>query len=251
MPRLEWDGYRPTDKYAFPPPFLGPTLGLAMGISGAAASPNMGFYTTPPVAFLMTAFNVRLGQWLGNPRHPTTWMQATPRVGLFCLVNEMLGGTDDDAAFVYLSDGGHFENMGLYEMVKRRCGLVIVCDAEADGKYKYCGLGNAIRKCRIDMGIDIDLDVTDITPQETGGPSKKHCAVGTIHYENADKNAPTGTIIYFKASITGDEPTDVKNYQTTHNLFPHESTIDQWFSESQFESYRKLGHHVVTSGLSQ
>jgi len=251
MPRLEWDGYRPTDKYAFPPPFLGPTLGLAMGISGAAASPNMGFYTSPPVAFLMTAFNVRLGQWLGNPRHPTTWMQATPRVGLFCLVNEMLGGTDDDAAFVYLSDGGHFENMGLYEMVKRRCGLVIVCDAEADGKYKYCGLGNAIRKCRIDMGIDIDLDVTDITPQETGGPSKKHCAVGTIHYENADKNAPTGTIIYFKASITGDEPTDVKNYQTTHNLFPHESTIDQWFSESQFESYRKLGHHVVTSGLSQ
>ena len=249
LQRPAWDGYRPTDQYAFPPPYSGPTLGLAMGISGAAASPNMGFYTSAPVAFLMTVFNVRLGQWLGNPRHPTTWRQATPAVGLFCLVNELLGGTDDDAAFVYLSDGGHFENMGLYEMVKRRCGLVILCDAEADGKYECGGLGNAIRKCRIDMGIDIDLDVTDITPQEIGNPSKKHYALGTIHYEKADLNAPTGTIVYFKASLTGDESTDVKNYQKTHPEFPHESTIDQWFSESQFESYRKLGYDVVTTSM--
>jgi len=114
-------------------------------------------------------------------------------------------------------------------MVKRRCGLVILCDAEADGKYECGGLGNAIRKCRIDMGIDIDLDVTDLTPQEIGNPSKKHYAVGTIHYEKADLNAPTGTIVYFKASLTGDESTDVKNYQKTHPEFPHESTIDQWF----------------------
>jgi|CZKY01.1.fsa_nt_gi hypothetical protein len=88
-----------------------------------------------------------------------------------------------------------------------------------------------------------------VTPQKTGEPSKKHCAVGTIHYENADRNAPTGTIIYFKASLTGDESTDVKNYKTTHNSFPHESTIDQWFSESQFESYGKLGYHAVTSSM--
>lgn len=99
------------------------------------------------------------------------------------------------------------------------------------------------------MGIDVDLDLTDITPQENGKPSKKHCAVGTIHYENADLNAPTGRIIYIKASLTGDEPTDVQNYKKTCDAFPHESTIDQWFSESQFESYRKLGHHEVLSSI--
>lgn len=165
------------------------------------------------------------------------------------LLTELFAGTTDEARYVHLSDGGHFENMALYEMVKRRCGLIIVCDAEADGNYEYRGLGNAIRKCRIDMGIDIDLDLTDITPQKTGEPSKQHCAVGTIHYENADLKAPKGKIVYFKASLTGNEPTDVKNYKKTHDAFPHESTIKQWFTESQFEAYRKLGYHAVTTSI--
>jgi Patatin-like phospholipase len=247
--RLDRYGYRQTEQYAFPPPLFGPFLGLAMGISGAAASPNMGFYTTMPVAFLMTVFNVRLGQWLGNPRDRKTWQRPTPVLGLPYLVNELLGGTDDEAAYVYLSDGGHFENMGLYELVKRRCGLIILCDAEADGDYCFGGLGNAIRKCRIDLGIDIVLDVTDIKPKKAGAPSKKHFAVGTIHYENVDLNAPTGTIVYFKASLTGDESTDVKNYGKTHNTFPHETTADQWFTESQFESYRQLGYHEVITSI--
>jgi hypothetical protein len=247
--RLERYGYRRTEEYAFPAPFTGPNLGLAMGISGAAASPNMGSYSSIPVAFLMTVFNVRLGQWLGNPRHRRTSRRATPIFGLPYLLNELLAGTDDEAAYVYLSDGGHFENMALYELVKRRCGLIIVCDAEADDCYGFSGLGNAIRKCRIDLGIDIELDVSEITPKKTGKPSKRHCAVGTIHYETVDKSAPTGTIIYFKASLTGDESTDIKNYRTMHPQFPHESTVDQWFTESQFESYRQLGYHEVMASM--
>ena len=243
-------GYCKTEDYAFPsPPWVGPKLGLAMGVSGAAASPNMGFHSSPPVAFLMTVFNVRLGQWLGNPRHSKTSGRPTPRFGLPYLVNELLGGTDDEARYVYLSDGGHFDNLGLYELVKRRCGLIVVCDAEEDKDYQFAGLGNAIRKCRTDMGIDIELDVSEVTPKKADGSSRKHCAIGKIHYEYADANAPMGTIIYFKASLTGDEPSDVKNYKKTktHASFPHESTIDQWFSESQFESYRELGYHEVIS----
>lgn len=247
---LQRFGYRKTEEYAFPPPRgKGLYLGTAMGVSGAAASPNMGFYSSTPVAFLMTVFNVRLGQWLGNPRHVRTWNRPTPRFGLTYLLNELFAGTTDDAGYVYLSDGGHFDNMGLYELVKRRCGLIIICDAEADADYKYEGLGNAIRKCRTDMGIDIDLDVEDITPQEQGKPSKRHCALGTVHYENADLKAPQGKILYIKASLTGDEPTDVQNYKKTSDPFPHESTIDQWFSESQFESYRTLGYHIVYSSI--
>ena len=246
---LERYGYRRTEEYAFPPPFNGPNLGLAMGISGAAASPNMGSYSSAPVAFLMTLFDVRLGQWLGNPRNRRTSGRATPIFGLTYLLNELFAGTDDEAAYVYLSDGGHFENMGLYELVKRRCGLIIVCDAEADDCYGFTGLGNAIRKCRIDLGIDIQLNISDIVPPKLGKPSKKHCAIGTIHYEAVDKSAPTGTIIYFKASLTGDESTDIKNYHTMHPQFPHETTVDQWFTESQFESYRELGYHEVMSSM--
>jgi len=248
--KLERFGYRPTPEFAFPSSQggYGLFLGTAMGISGAAASPNMGFYTSAPVAFLMTLFNVRLGQWLGNPRHKKAWKRATPRFSLKCLLNELFAGTTDDAAYVYLSDGGHFDNMGLYELVKRRCGLIILCDAEADPDYEFGGLANAIRKCRTDMGIDIDLDVSDIKPP-ADGPSKSHCAVGEVHYEYADCEAPTGTIIYVKASLTGDEPVDLQNYKQKHGAFPHESTVDQWFTESQFESYRKLGYYEILSLL--
>jgi hypothetical protein len=248
--KLERFGYRATEDYAFPVPgFNGPNLGLAMAISGAAVSPNMGFYSSTPVAFLMTIFNVRLGQWLGNPRHPSTSRRATPRLGLWWLINELLGGTNDDAAYVYLSDGGHFENMGLYELVKRRCGLIIVCDAEADENYTFSGIGNAIKKCRTDLGIDIDLDTSKIAPRKAGRWSEQHCVVGKIHYENADQFARTGRIIYFKASLTGDEDADVKNYKKEHASFPHESTVDQWFSESQFESYRQLGYHEMFASV--
>jgi hypothetical protein len=250
--KLDQFGYRNTETYAFPSShrgWTGPNLGLAMAISGAAASPNMGFHSSPAVGFLMTVFNVRLGQWLGNPRHSKTSGRPTPLFGLPYLLNELLGGTDDTARYVYLSDGGHFENLAIYELVKRRCGLIIVCDAEEDKDYKFEGLGNAIRKCRTDMGIDIELDVSEITPKKADGTSRMHCSIGTIHYEQADAQAPPGRIIYFKASLTGDEPADVKNYKKAHRSFPHESTADQWFSESQFESYRQLGYHEVWTSL--
>lgn len=247
---LERYGYRATEEYAFPvPKFNGPNLGVAMATSGAAVSPNMGFYSSAPVAFLLTVFNVRLGQWMGNPRHRRTSRRATPRLGLWWLVNELLGGTNDQAAYVYLSDGGHFDNMGLYELVKRRCGLIVLCDAEADPNYTFSGLGNAVGKCRIDLGIDIDLDTSDIAPKSPNDPSQVHCAIGKIHYENVDREARMGTIVYFKASLTGDEPADVSNYKKDHPSFPHESTAEQWFCESQFESYRELGYHELFSSI--
>ncbi len=248
---LDLFGYRPTEEYAFPcdePGYHGPNLGLAMAISGAAASPNMGYYTTTAVAFLLTIFNVRLGQWLGNPRNPKTSRLPTPTVGLDCLRQELLAGTNDESDYVYLSDGGHFDNMGLYELVKRRCGLIIVCDAEADPDYGFAGFGDAIKKCRIDLGIDIDIDTKPIVPNKKGA-SKQHYAIGEVHYEQADMEAPTGKIIYIKASLTGKESADVTTYKKRHPAFPHEDTADQWFSESQFESYRRLGYEVVYSSV--
>jgi hypothetical protein len=246
-------GYRPTDEYGFPDG--GFYLGGAMSISGAAASPNMGYHSSAAMAFLMTVFDVRLGWWAGNPRKEK-WQQATPAVGLAYLINELSGHTNDNSNYVYLSDGGHFENLGIYELVKRRCAFIVACDAGADPDCGFGDLGAAIRKCREDMGVEITIKTDGIFPS-TEGPgtrSQYHYAVGEIDYRKADLPLPAGGVpngvgifVYIKASLTGDEPADVLNYKTEHPIFPHESTANQWFTESQFESYRTLGHHIANT----
>ena len=258
---IEKYAYRPTMKYAYKN--KGFYLGTAVSISGAAASPNMGYHSAPSLAMLMTFFNVRLGFWAGNPRNNKTWTDPGPQVGLWRLLGELFGLTDDNSGYVYLSDGGHFENLGLYELVKRRCKFIIACDAGEDPDYSLDDLGNAVRKCREDIGVEIELLTKPVVPQSSGangdnakdkgsGSSEKkrtkwHGVVGKIHYENADveTNETPGILVYIKASLTGDEPADVLNYQTGHSAFPHQTTADQWFTESQFESYRRLGQHVV------
>jgi hypothetical protein len=227
------------------------TLGNVMAISGAAASPNMGYHTSPPLAFLMTIFNVRLGSWLGNPRYnirKAKWRHDPP-IGLFYLIFELFGKTNDASRYVYLSDGGHFENLGVYELVRRRCSLIIASDAGEDRNASYGDLGNAIEKCRTDFGIDIELDVSSTRPDKETGMSKKRFAVGKVRYDRVDPKAPVGTILYLKASLTGHEPTDVLRYKAQMNDFPHQSTTDQWFDESQFESYRMLGYDILRSAF--
>ncbi|MEK6772086.1 MAG: hypothetical protein AABY62_10700 [Pseudomonadota bacterium] len=235
--------YRRSEHYA-----RAPTLAKAMTISGAAASPNMGYYTSKALAFLMTVFNIRLGWWLGNPCHARGWRSDNPRFGLGCLVSELLGTTNADQRHVYLSDGGHFENLGVYELVRRRCRIIIASDAAGDGKFTFADLANAIDKCRTDFGIDISID---IEPVRAG---HAHAAVGTIHYRRRDPaSAWDGILIYLKASLLSDspagdsgrEPLDVRAYREKQPAFPHETTIDQWFSEKQFEAYRALGEHIA------
>ena len=246
---LDPGGYRPTADYEG-----GLSLGTAMAISGAAASPNMGYQSSPALAFLMTVFNVRLGWWLGNPRSKRTWAAPGPALGLGYLMKELFGQTTGESGFVYLSDGGHFENLGIYELVRRRCSVIVACDSEQDQNMGFSGLGNAIEKCRTDFGVDIKIDVDRIrkTKQE-GAEGGRHFVVGKICYDSkSEKDAPekldgNGILIYIKSSVTGDEPVDILRYKAEHEHFPHQTTGDQWFDESQFESYRKLGEHVMDS----
>jgi Patatin-like phospholipase len=232
--------YRPTREY-----MRGITLGSAIAISGAALSPSMGSHTSSGVAFLLTVFDVRLGRWCGNPCHPATWRRFGPTLGGRYLVAEMFGLTDRDSPYVYLSDGGHFENLGIYELVRRRCNTVVAIDAGCDPGYDFTDLAEAIRKCYADFGVVIDIDVSAIRPAEGGRYVRSHHAVGTIRYPLHDGRAPfVGTLLYIKASLTGSEPPDLMNYALEEGGFPHQSTADQFFDEPQFESYRKLGHHV-------
>jgi len=221
------------------------SLGIAMSISGAAASPNMGFHSSPALSFLMTVFNVRLGRWIGNPRYSSEGTRTGPRWGLLYLLNELLGRTNDESSYVYVSDGGHFENLGIYELVRRRCRFIIACDAGEDHGLKFGDFGNAIEKCRTDFGVDIEIDIERLRLQNDTQKSGWHCAIGTIHYERVDSNLTPGTLVYLKSSLTGDEPTDVQRYAAQSPAFPHQTTADQWFTESQFESYRALGQHIA------
>lgn len=209
-------------------------MGSLVAISGAAANPNMGFHTSPTVAFLLTFFNVRLGWWLGVPGKVSALKR---QFNLTYIFFELFGTAEEDDAYVNLSDGGHFENLGLYELVRRKCKLIVVGDGEQDNNYVFESLGGAVRKCRIDHDVEIDIDVSAIQPKQPGGRNGRHWAVGKIHY----KGEEPGYLLYLKSSFTGQEPYDVQQYRFANPEFPQQSTGDQFFDESQFESYRQLG----------
>ncbi len=246
--KREWEAaYAPTKKLASKLPGFqeGITIGTAMAISGAAASPNMGSYSDPALGFLMTLFDVRLGWWIGNPRGKG-WENGSPRVGFACLLEELLGSTNDDSKYVYLSDGGHFENLAIYELVRRRCKLIIASDASCDSAYGFGDLHNAIERCRTDFGVEIVLDdLQEIAPKTcTDDPgtvrSDAHFAVGKIRY-NPDSPEEDGTIIYLKPALVAGDPDDVLAFAKKDKAFPHDTTANQWFDENHFESYRALG----------
>jgi hypothetical protein len=224
-------------------------LGTAMAISAAAASPNMGLLTSRALSFLLMTLNVRLGYWLPNPRliHETKdgvlrrWHFPGP--GPIYLWKEALRRFHKRDRYVNVSDGGHIENLGVYELLRRRCRLIIAVDGEADPKMGFNGLGTLLRFARIDLGVTVTfgesrgLDAL----REGKGYSNAHWARGTITYGNGEQ----GTLLYLKSSLTGDEPADVSAYHTATPAFPHESTADQFFSEEQFEMYRALGKHIA------
>ena len=241
-------------------------MATAAAISGAAASPNMGYMMTSSIIrFIMTLFNVRMGFWLGNPgvagsgSWSTAWrptyVRDSPTESVRPIAAEALGMTNDKKPYVYLSDGGHFENFGLYEMILRRCRFIVVSDASSDEKYDFGSLAMAIRQIRVDFGVPIEMGEMQFGNDPKS--ANKYCAVGVIRYSCADKpgghRTPDfdpdydGLLVYLKPSLIGDEPRDILNYHATSPTFPQETIADQWFSEPQFESYRALGSHMVTT----
>ncbi len=223
------------------------TVGTAIAISGAAASPNMGYHTSPILAAIMTLFNVRLGYWMFNTaetysslrelfrRKRADWRPRGPKWGTFYYLFELAAKASRHRKYLYLSDGGHFENLGLYELIRRKLPYIIVLDGECDPRLGFESLGGILRKARADFGAEIAIDTSSIAQ------GNAHATVGDIKY--ADQSI--GKLLYFKLSITGDEPQDILTYRGQFPDFPHQSTGDQFFSESQFESYRRLGLHVA------
>jgi hypothetical protein len=249
-----FEGYRDSMLYGG---IDGITLGTAVTISGAAANPRMGYCSSPALAFLMALFNARLGAWLGNTNRSgeRTYRLPGPGQALWPLIGELFGVTTSKFKYVNLSDGGHFDNLGLYEVVLRRCRYVLVSDAGCDGEARFEDLGNVIRKIRIDFGIPIVFKKIQIIPIGEADRGL-YCATAEIQYPAIDgPDVECGQLVYIKPTIAGRGeipiPYDIYSYSKAVSTFPHESTTDQWFSESQFESYRKLGEHSVEQMIAE
>ncbi len=223
-----------------------PDLATAMAISGAAASSHMGLESKPSLVALITFLNIRLGFWIRRPG--TGWLSFP---GFTCLIREMLGiFMSEQRAWLNLSDGGHIENMGAYELLRRRCKYVLCVDGEADGAYTFQGLMTLVRHAQLDFGVRIDVHLDAVRPDPKLGYSQGHSALAVVHYPDAGPGRPAakGLLLYLKLSVTGNEPELIRRYRTLWPDFPHQSTIDQFFTEEQFEAYRELGVHVA-SGL--
>jgi len=240
-------GYCKTEDLEARDPAL--TFASAIAISGAAASSYMGTQTNRLASFSLALFNVRLGYWLPNPRlvalnKDIKWYDlggTTPSL----FFDELAGRLSADDEYVNVSDGGHIENLAAFELLRRCCKWIMICDAEADPKFEFPSLAKLVRMARTDLGVNITIDVADI---RTGNdPAAKHFAIGTIRYPGDPADKPSGTLMYVKSSLAGlDEAFYLKQQPHFDKDFPHTSTADQFFDEQQFEAYRALGHHAAT-----
>jgi len=263
------------------PVFRGPnrrlerlSVGQWVGVSGAAFTTGLGYRTSLGLSFLLGFANVRLGYWWkpdnrvspdrGRASRLLRWL--LPVQG--SLFDELLARFPGTAeARWYLSDGGHFENLGGYELVRRRIPRIVLIDAECDPDYELGGLANLVRKARIDFNCEIrfwderrlGLEMRDLPPGERppvgtleelkrkkrSKDSSCCAAIADVLYDFDDEQQMSqGRLLYVKAALCGGEPVDVREYHARHGEFPHETTADQFFDEAQWESYRKLGEHI-------
>lgn len=246
-------------------------LGTSMAISGAAADPNMGYYSSALVSFVMSLFNIRLGWWLGNtgcrgnrgdwPKFfPMRWLgkllgvevkqffkRTDPTFAVWPLLNETLGRTSEERRYLNVTDGGHFENLALYEMVRRRCRFILVSDAAADQGFTFGELANAVEKCQVDLGVQIKIPETiEIYSRDADDEKRRNgrrYLLAEIIYPERKDPAPEerSWLLYCRPTLRGTEPVDIAHYAATNSSFPHQSTGDQFFDERQFEAYRRLG----------
>lgn len=264
----EATGYLPTEDFEAVEPHV--DLATAAAISGAAVSSAMGRIGFPILAPTLALLNIRLGYWVRNPHVLLSQSSAGAAPvkdwKLFYLFYEMFGLLDEKKSKVLLSDGGHIDNLGLYQLLKRRCDVVIVSDAEADPAMNFTSLVDVERFARIDLGVRLDLPWAPIRESALrrkgeiakGDPAPpwSHAAIGKIYYPKTagepgvpPEEEKEGILLYVKSSVTGDERGYILDYERRFPRFPHESTSDQFFSEEQFEAYRALGFHAMDRAL--
>lgn len=248
-------GYHPTGDLEAADPHM--DLGTAMAISGAAASSNMGWKSINSLRLVMTLANVRLGYWLRHPALGVAKAASLLRPGPACLMREMFAaGMDEKQKYLNLSDGGHIENLAVYELLRRQCKFIVCVDGGQEPGMECTDLIRLERYASIDLGIKMHYDLSDLALQPNGW-SRAYGVLVKIDYDPPASEAlrmgrpPTeaqwGWMLYLKLAMVGYGPGYVMDYHRQHPAFPHQSTGDQLYDEAQFEAYRALGEAAAES----
>jgi hypothetical protein len=243
----------------------GITLPSAVAISGAAANPDsgvagQGLTMNSMISILMSIFNLRLGYWASNPdpqcQPDQGKMPSYLSPGFWEVVRRKK--MNESAEFVQLSDGGHFENLALYELFRRKAKLIIVCDAGADPQYRFDDLANAIEKARVDFGVTVKLDREQLEKMVPGTKPQQHemdyplaetaWLKAEVDYHDGN-DASKGTLLYIKTTLPKGISADIHGYKRANPDFPDQTTVDQFFDEVQFEAYRELGWQIASDML--
>lgn len=234
------------------PPRSGPRLGsvsAAVAMSGAAFTSAMGRASLGTTNALLAALNVRLGVWMPNPRYPQSGRWKRP--GMSYLLKEIFGVYDLDDPYVYVTDGGHWENLGLVELVRRRCKWIYCVDASGDAPDSFRTLEEARVLARIECGAEIDIDVSPLVRPERGLPQRA-IAVGVVRYHTAEGGCrgtgrdacEAGLLFYGKAIVAEDSPVNTLSFSLRNRIYPRYPTYDQFLGVDDFDNLVRLGDSV-------
>jgi hypothetical protein len=240
------------------------TLPAAVAVSGAAVSPLAGKMTRPSQRLLLAVGNVRLGLWLRNPmyrqdgvqaKRPKTlwrklwaqWRQPGPRL----LLLELAGRTHLNRRWLYITDGGHYDNLGLVEALRRRPKVLFAFDASGDRVDRWSTLGQALALARSELGARVEVD-----PRQMGAIDGQHVHTpfvrGDIWYAPLDPDRPPDATLWLtKLGVPDQVPWDVQAYAQRFGSFPCDPTIQQLYGDEQLEAYRALGQSSTKLMLAQ
>lgn len=251
------------------------TLGRWIATSGAAAAPGAGSFTTPGWAMLLFLAGARLGYWMDaqgmrgggvalaydsalarSLAKLSAWLRET-KPGL--LGSEALASFGGPTRrWWYLSDGGHFENTGVYALLRREVEFIVLADCGADPDFEFADLENLVRKARIDFDAEIEMYTRDeaaglvcpadalvsiLSPQDM---SNNHSVRGVLmaricYHRSNPQRRKFGTLLIVKPNLHEALDNDLLAYAQRNPTFPQQSTADQFFDEAQWESYHRLG----------
>ena len=236
------------------------TLPAAIAVSGAAVSPVMGRMTRRPLRLLLGLANVRLGLWLPNPRRPdlppapapdapyrriVSWQLRQP--GIKHLLREILGSVSLNGRWIYVTDGGHYENLGLVEALRRGATEIVVFDASGDPPESWVTFGEAVQTARADLGVEVYLDPSTMRPKTNTGRAPALVVPGYCRYPNGVR----AELWLCKLALPEEAPAswDVYAWKAGHRDFPNDSTAQQLYGDRQFEAYRRLGELAALTAL--
>lgn len=235
------------------------SIGRWIGISGAAFTTGLGRGTGIGPALVFGLTNIRLGWWWDSAKSSSSGMAALWRNQHYLMRELRAKFVGTDEKHWYLSDGGHYENTAMLELLRRRVEFIVCGDCGADPDYEFDDLANLMRIARIDLGAEFTLvpplccdifatraaqlaryfadDETELAVKPQG-QDNKCLLLYRVNYCDSDD---ISYLLVIKPRLIQDASLDLFEYQSKNPTFPQQTTFDQFFDEAQWESYRKLG----------